>query len=167
MGECTTCPRTPPLPPPRPVVPPSTPSTPPPAGPSPSLVPEAHRETWAALWAAHAAGDLAAAVRLAHRLEGELETAHGPRHPYTITALTARAWLELCQRTDPAATADLLITTALRRYAARARPTVDTLRAARNAHALWATLLHSDPGAAGALASRLADMLAALGEPSP
>ncbi|MEU8436924.1 hypothetical protein AB0F18_29275 [Streptomyces sp. NPDC029216] len=98
----------PPLPPPRPAAPPSVP---PHAGP-----PEVHRETWAFLWAAHAAGDLPTGVRHAHRLEVELETAHGPRHPYTITALTARAWLTLCQRTDPAATADLLITTALRRW---------------------------------------------------
>ncbi|MEW2374249.1 hypothetical protein AB0940_33580 [Streptomyces sp. NPDC006656] len=154
----------PPPPPPRPAAPPSVPPTPPLVGPPATLVPEVHRETWAALWAAHTAGDLPTAVRLAHRLEAELENAHGPRHPYTITALTARAWLTLCQRTDPAATAELLITTALRRHVASARPETDTRRAARNAHALWWWLRRSDPGAACDIADRLVEALAAVGE---
>ncbi|MFD8147376.1 hypothetical protein [Streptomyces sp. NPDC059708] len=147
----------PPAAPPRPV-----PAAP--AGPPATLVPEAYREAWTALWAAHAAGDLATAVLLAYRLERDLEAAHGPRHPYTITVLTARAWLTLCRRVDPAATCELLITTALRRHAAGTQPEADTLRAARNAHALWAALTGSDPEAAAALAGPLADMLAALGE---
>ncbi|MFD8025790.1 hypothetical protein ACFV6G_35925 [Streptomyces lavendulae] len=148
---------------PPPPQPPARPA-PVPTGPPPSLVPEIHRPAWTALWAAHAAGDLATAETLAHRLELDLEADHGPRHPYTITLLTARAWLTLCQRTDPAATADLLVTTALRRHAARALPEADTRRAARNAHALWVGLRVTDPEAARDLARRLEDTLAAVGE---
>ncbi|MGW7064936.1 hypothetical protein ACWGHM_41500 [Streptomyces sp. NPDC054904] len=89
---------------------------------------------------------------------------HGPRHPYVIPLLTARAWTTLCQDTDPAATVELLITTAERRHAAGARPEADTRRAARNGHAVWASLLHVDPQAARTLAERLEDVLAVVGE---
>ncbi|MFD6879706.1 MULTISPECIES: hypothetical protein [unclassified Streptomyces] len=157
--------------PPRPAHPPALPSpvSPvPPAlariGPPASLVPEAHWPEWAALWAAHAAGDLPTAVTRAYRMETALEAEHGPRHPYVITLLTARAWLTLCQDTDPAGTVELLLTTAERRHAAGARPESDTRRAARNAHALWSALLHADPQAARTLAERLEEVLAEVGE---
>ncbi|WCD91305.1 hypothetical protein KPP03845_200266 (plasmid) [Streptomyces xanthophaeus] len=82
----------------------------------------------------------------------------------TITVLTARAWLTLCQRTDWRATTELLITTALRRRAARHRPEADTVLTARNAHAAWYLLRQEDPEAAAELAAPLADMLAIFGE---
>ncbi|MFE2273343.1 hypothetical protein ACFXB4_29425 [Streptomyces lavendulae] len=146
--------------------PPQSPARPAPVptGPPPSLVPEIHRPAWAALWAAHAAGDLATAETLAHRLELALEVDHGPRHPYTITLLTARAWITLCRDTDPVATVELLTTTAARRHAAHAHPDADTRRAARNGHALWAGLVRSRPEAAATLAAPLADVLAMVGE---
>ncbi|MDA5284757.1 hypothetical protein [Streptomyces sp. Isolate_45] len=153
-----------PAPPPRPAHPPTLPPAPPRTGPPASLVPEAHRPEWWALWAAHAAGDLPTAVTRAYRLETALEAEHGPRHPYTITLLTARAWLTLCQDVDPAATAELLLTTAERRHTAGALPEVDTRRAARNAHALWSALVGTDPEAAGRLARRLEEVLGAVGE---
>ncbi|MFI8106684.1 hypothetical protein [Streptomyces sp. NPDC086023] len=82
----------------------------------------------------------------------------------TVIVLTTRAWLTLIQRTDPRGTAELLITTALRRQAARARPEAETIRAARNAHAVWRILRRQDPEGAREIAESLADMLAILGE---
>ncbi|THA53146.1 hypothetical protein [Streptomyces sp. A1136] len=134
-------------------------STAPPA----TLVPEPFRDQWAEMWAAHGRGDLPTAVALASQMEVLLEDLHGPRHPYTITMLTARAWLTLCRRTDWPATVELLIKTALRRQAARAQPEADTLRAARNAHACWHVVAKRDTAAAQSLAGPLADMLTALG----
>ncbi|MFD8633740.1 hypothetical protein [Streptomyces sp. NPDC059533] len=123
-----------------------------------------HRDMWAAVWAAHAAGDLPTAVTLAYKLETTLGEHHGDMHPATVTVLTARAWLTLCQRTDRQGTAELLITTALRCRAARYRPEADTVRTARNAHATWHLLRKEDQEAAADLAAPLADMLAILGE---
>ncbi|MBT1189001.1 hypothetical protein HET69_34720, partial [Streptomyces sp. CJ_13] len=134
------------------------------SGPPATLVPEDNRAAWSALWAAHAAGDLPTAVVLAHRLEVQLEAEYGPSHPDTITVLSARAWLTLIQRTDPRGTAELLITTALRRQAARARSELETARAARNAHAVWRNLRDQDPEGAREMAEPLADRLAILGE---
>ncbi|MFE2879199.1 hypothetical protein ACFXG6_32915 [Streptomyces roseus] len=124
----------------------------------------AYREMWAAVWAHHAAGDLPAAVAAAYRLETALAGRLGDLDASTVTVLTARAWLTLCQRTDWRGTTELLITTALRCQAARYRPEVDTRRTARNAHACWRQLRRQDPQAAADLAGPLADMLAILGE---
>ncbi|MFD8954632.1 hypothetical protein ACFV0B_37900 [Streptomyces xanthophaeus] len=125
---------------------------------------EEHRAAWVALWSARAAGDGPAAVVLAHRLEAELQAAYGSLHPATVTVLTARAWLTLCQRTDRYETTELLITTALRCQAAKYPVQADTVRTARNAHACWRQLMQEDPEAATSLAGSLADMLAILGE---
>ncbi|MFJ6053395.1 hypothetical protein [Streptomyces sp. NPDC092307] len=54
--------------------------------------------------------------------------------------------------------------TALRCRATRYRPEADTIRTARNAHACWRLLRKESPEQATALAGRLADMLAILGE---
>ncbi|MFZ3475730.1 hypothetical protein ACODT3_40155 [Streptomyces sp. 4.24] len=129
-----------------------------------TLVPETHREQWAAVWAAHAAGDLPTAVALAYKLEASLSGQFGDLDASTITVLTARAWLTLCQRTDWHGTTELLIATALRRQGAKYRPEADTMRTARNAHAAWHILREEDPEAAAGLAAPLADMLAILGE---
>ncbi|MCX4784625.1 hypothetical protein [Streptomyces sp. NBC_01264] len=126
-------------------------------------VPE-YRAMWAAVWAHHAAGDLPAAVTAAYKLESALSGWFGESDAATITVLTARAWLTLCQRTDWRGTTELLITTALRCRAARHRPEYDTVRTARNAHAAWRLLREEDPEAAADLAAPLADMLAILGE---
>ncbi|MCX4633085.1 hypothetical protein [Streptomyces sp. NBC_01443] len=99
-------------------------------------------------------GDLPTAVVLAHRLEAQLEAEYGPSHSDTITVLSARAWLTLIQRADPRGTAELLLTTALRRQAARARPELETARAARNAHAVWRILCDQDPEGAREMAER-------------
>ncbi|MET9323701.1 hypothetical protein ABZX75_26495 [Streptomyces sp. NPDC003038] len=125
-------------------------------------VPE-YREMWAAVWAHHAAGNLPAAVAAAYKLESALSGWFGEADA-TITVLTARAWLTLCQRTDWHGTTELLITTALRCRAARHRPEADTVRTARNAHACWHRLREKDPEAAADRAAPLADMLAILGE---
>lgn len=124
------------------------------SGPPATLVPEDHRAAWTALWATHAAGDLPTAVVLAHRLEAQLEAEYGPSHPDTITVLSARAWLTLIQRADPRGTVELLLTTAIRRQAARARPELETARAARNAHAVWRILCDQDPEGAREMAER-------------
>ncbi|MEV7512667.1 hypothetical protein AB0O57_32385 [Streptomyces sp. NPDC091201] len=129
----------------------------------PLLESDAYRGMWAAVWAAHADGDLPTAVALAYRLETCLSGWFG-EDAATITVLTARAWLTLCQRTDWHDTTELLITTALRCQAARYRPEADTIRTARNAHACWHMLRRESPEAAADLAGRLADMLAILGE---
>lgn len=129
-----------------------------------TLVPETHREQWAAVWAARAAGDVPTAVALAYKLEVSLAGQFGDLDPSTVTVLTARAWLTLCQRTDWQGTTELLITTALRCQAAKYRPEADTMRTARNAHAAWHVLREEDPEAAADLAAPLADMLAILGE---
>ncbi|MFE2857380.1 hypothetical protein ACFXJO_40465 [Streptomyces lavendulae] len=126
-------------------------------------VPE-YREMWAAVWAHHAAGDLPAAVTTACKLEHALSGWFGEQDASTITVLTARAWLTLCQRTDWQGTTELLITTALRCHAARYRPETDTVRTARNAHAAWHLLRKENPEAAADLGAPLADMLAILGE---
>lgn len=128
-----------------------------------TLVPEAYREQWAAVWAAHAAGDLPTAVVLALKLENALEAECGPLDPCTVNLLTVRAWLTLSQRTDLQDTVELLITTVLRRQAAKVRPKNDTARAACNAVAVWVQLLDEDPHAALAVSSSLADMLAIRG----
>ncbi|WP_328966209.1 hypothetical protein [Streptomyces virginiae] len=125
---------------------------------------EAYREMWAAAWAAHRTGDLPAAVALAYKLETTLVEQVGDMHPATVTVLTARAWLTLCQRTELRETTELLIVTALRCRATRYRPEADTIRTARNAHACWHLLRKESPEQAAALAGRLADMLAILGE---
>ncbi|MDX3538835.1 hypothetical protein PV721_31765 [Streptomyces sp. MB09-01] len=124
---------------------------------------DAYREMWAAVWAAHAEGDLPTAVALAYKLETALAGWFG-EDAATITVLTARAWLTLCQRTDSYGTTELLITTALRCQAAGYRPEADTIRTARNAHACWHRLRSEDREAAADLAGPLADMLAILGE---
>lgn len=129
----------------------------------PLLESDAYRGMWAAVWAAHTDGDLPTAVALAYKLETALSGWFG-EDAATITVLTARAWLTLCQRTDWHGTTELLITTALRCQAARYRPEVDTIRTARNAHACWHLLRREDPQAAADLAGRLADTLAILGE---
>lgn len=118
---------------------------------------------WAAVRAVHAEGDLPTAVALACKLETCLAGWFG-EDAATLTVLTARTWLTLCQRTDWHGTTELLITTALRCQAARYRPEADTIRMARNAHACWHLLRREDPQAAADLAGRLADMLATLGE---
>ncbi|MER6392765.1 hypothetical protein ABT236_30410 [Streptomyces sp. NPDC001523] len=72
---------------------------------------------------------------------------------------------ELLQLRD--AESPLLITTALRRHSIGARPQADTVRVARNAHAVWRTcVLPGDAQGALGLADPLADMLAILGEPA-
>ncbi|WP_331723305.1 hypothetical protein [Streptomyces sp. NBC_00105] len=129
----------------------------------PLLESDAYRGMWAAVWAAHADGDLPTAVALAHQLETALSDRFG-EDTATITVLTARAWLTLCQRTDRYGTTELLITTALRCHAARYRPETDTIRTARNAHACWHLLRREDPQAAADLAGQLADMLAIFGQ---
>ncbi|MFJ8570388.1 hypothetical protein [Streptomyces sp. NPDC093514] len=138
------------------------------APPAPAALPallesDAYRKMWAAVWAAHAEGDLPTAVALAYKLETALAGWFG-EDAATITVLTARAWLTLCQRTDWHGTTELLITTALRCQAARYRPEADTIRTARNAHACWHLLRKESPERAADLAGRLADMLAILGE---
>ncbi|MFF3089974.1 hypothetical protein ACFVRB_33800 [Streptomyces nojiriensis] len=134
-----------------------------PAALPPILKNKEYRGMWAAVWAAHAEGDLPAAVALAYKLETALAGWFG-EDAATVTVLTARAWLTLCQRTDWHGTTELLITTALRCQAARYRPEADTIRTARNAHACWRLLREESPEAAADLAGRLADMLATLGE---
>lgn len=124
---------------------------------------EAYREQWAAVWAAHAAGDLPTAIVLALKLENALEAECGPLDPCTVNLLTIRAWLTLSQRTDLQDTVELLITTVLRRQAAKVRPKAETARAARNAVAVWVQLLDEDPLAALVVSSSLADMLAIRG----
>ncbi|MEU5069104.1 hypothetical protein AB0G95_34255 [Streptomyces virginiae] len=134
-----------------------------PAALPPLLESDAYRGMWASVWAAHTDGDLPTAVALAYKLETALSGWFG-EDAATITVLTARAWLTLCQRTDWHGTTELLITTALRCQATRYRPEADTIRTARNAHACWHLLRREDPQAAADLAGRLADMLAILGE---
>ncbi|MER6393710.1 hypothetical protein ABT236_35290 [Streptomyces sp. NPDC001523] len=129
-------------------------------------MPDAHREAWATVRAAHAAGDLSEALAQAQQLERAPEAEYGHLYPCTITVLTARGWLTLCRRSDWPGTVELLITTALRRHSIGARPQADTVRAARNAHAVWRLeVLPVDPEAALGLADPLADMLAIVGEP--
>ncbi|WP_392900567.1 hypothetical protein [Streptomyces sp. LN699] len=133
--------------------------------PSATPVPDAHREAWTTLWAAHAADDLPEALAQAHQLERALEAEYGHLYPCSITVVTARAWLTLCRRSDWPGTVELLIVTALRRHSIGARSQADTVRAARNAHAVWRLeVLPVDPQAALGLADPLADMLAILGE---
>lgn len=95
-----------------------------------------YREMWAAVWAHHAAGDLPAAVTAACELETALSGWSGESDA-TIPVLIARAWLALCRRADWHGTRELFIATALRCRAAQHRPEADTVRTARNVHAVW------------------------------
>ncbi|EDX21298.1 conserved hypothetical protein [Streptomyces sp. Mg1] len=110
-----------------------------------------YREMWAAVWAHHAAGDLPAAVTAACELETALSGWSGESDA-TIPVLIARAWLALCRRADWHGTRELFIATALRCRAAQHRPEADTVRTARNVHAVWHLLGEEGPEAAADLA---------------
>lgn len=78
--------------------------------------------------------------------------------------LSTRAWLTLTQRTDPRGTGEMVITTALRRQVARARPSWKQRGRARSAHAVRRVLRDQDREGAREMAEPPADMLAILGE---
>lgn len=125
--------------------------------------PDTQQAVYTRLRTAHRAGDLATAVLLGEILESALEAEYGPLHPHTVNALTLRASLVLGRRADWHEAVDVLVTTALRRRLAGARPEQDTDRAVDNAYAAWRVLAKEDPGRALATSGTLADMLAGFG----
>ncbi|MFF4320565.1 hypothetical protein [Streptomyces sp. NPDC001568] len=125
--------------------------------------PGAQQPVYTRLRTAHRAGDLATALLLAEILESALEAEYGPLHPHTVNALTLRASLVLGRRTDWHEAVDVLVTTALRRRLAGARPEQDTDKAVDNAYAAWRVLAKEDPDRALATSGALAAMLADFG----
>ncbi|MET8831955.1 hypothetical protein ABZX40_14325 [Streptomyces sp. NPDC004610] len=127
-------------------------------------LPMAYDPLWARLTERVAAGRYPEAVAAADRLESALDEDFGPLHPYTVNALTVRAWLTLLSaaRTHAwAETAAHLVETTQRRRAAEA-PDEETHRTLRNAHAVWTLLTSRDPETARELAGLLLPLLAAL-----
>ncbi|GAA0347278.1 hypothetical protein [Streptomyces blastmyceticus] len=129
-------------------------------------LPSHHQPLYAHLLTAERAHDLAAAITIATTLETALTQRYGLRHPHTLNILTLRTWLTLRHQPNSHDTIELLLHTAQQRHEADAQPPQDTARCARNAHALWRRLAHTDPLAGWELSADVIRVLDLIGETS-
>ncbi|MFI1890495.1 hypothetical protein [Streptomyces jumonjinensis] len=124
------------------------------APPPPAVLP-----LWHHLVAQERAGDLGAAIVTADQLETALAAEYGPEHPYTVQALTVRAWLTTRASTEWPELVELLVET-VRRRQQTGGPAEDTERLVRNVHAVWCRLAADDPAYAREIAGQVMDLLA-------
>ncbi|WP_116209291.1 hypothetical protein [Streptomyces olivoreticuli] len=147
--------------------------TPPRPTPTPATAPDwqaplppHHQPLYTHLLTAETTHDLAAAITIATALETALTQQYGPHHPHTLNILTLRTWLTLRRQPNSRNTIELLLHTTQQRHEADAQPLQDTTRCARNAHALWHRLAHTDPPAARELSADVVRVLDLAGETS-